>query len=302
MLSVVIPCYKSEPTIIRCIESVLANSYVNEVIVVENGIKDNTYALLEPYVEHGQVIYRFSHIANRAAARNIGARLAKSEYVAFVDCDVFLEEKWSYYLLNQIRLENTAGGQGKVYPLSRYSSKLAYWLRDARLKSLTNNTYIYLENKGRDYPSVDTAACIYKKCYLEQVNYFDESLVWHEDIDLSNRISRLNKHFSSCKEAVAYDCFFGGVFKLLMRNVQICFYKNALFRKDSIRNNYDRHRIWKAFLFTFPSRDLNANLLQRLLYFVDGVICHLANLAGMLISTIFPRFLYSQKVYHRKVE
>lgn len=294
MISVVVPCYRSEGTIKQCIDSILANDYIAEIIIVENGMQDSTRSLVELYPEEANVRYCFNQTANRALARNVGIEVAKSEYIAFVDSDVILDNQWSKNLLSTIESQCADGGQGRVYPYEQSCDTLACWLRHARLRVITNHTYIYLEHTGCDYPAIDTAACIYKRQHLLKVNGLDSSLKWHEDIDLSNRIYKLPATFVSCRTAVAYDQFVGGLFQLLLRNAKICFFKHSLLRK----RNKHKLSIWNKCLagirFLFPPKEIESSWLQRAVYFFDGMICHVANISGFFVSIFVPRLLYQR--------
>ena len=91
LVSVVIPCYKAEKYIARAIDSVLAQPYVDvEVIVVEDGVFDNTKSIVSRYSDKVKFL---SFEQNRGApvARNAGLKEVSSEYVMFLDADDFLE-------------------------------------------------------------------------------------------------------------------------------------------------------------------------------------------------------------------
>ena len=84
--SVVIPVYNGANTIARAIESVIAQSYpAREIIVVDDGSTDATVKKL---VKFGDIVtYVRQENAGVAAARNNGAGLARSEWLAFLDAD-----------------------------------------------------------------------------------------------------------------------------------------------------------------------------------------------------------------------
>jgi hypothetical protein len=88
MISIIIPAYNVDSCLERCLESVLHQSYTcREVIVIEDGSTDTT----------ADIISKYSHKINWAsqknqgpsAARNLGLKLARGDFVAFLDADDF---------------------------------------------------------------------------------------------------------------------------------------------------------------------------------------------------------------------
>ncbi len=92
-VAVVIPAYNAEPFVGRAIDSVLAQSCpADEIIVVDDGSRDNTAAVVKRY--GGKVHYIQQENAGVSAARNCGIRAAHSQWVAFLDADdVWLPDK-----------------------------------------------------------------------------------------------------------------------------------------------------------------------------------------------------------------
>lgn len=86
LVSVVIPTYNAAEFLGETLDSVLAQTYPNlEVIVVDDGSTDATPELLRTYGERITVLRQAN--AGQAAARNRGARLARGEFLAFLDSD-----------------------------------------------------------------------------------------------------------------------------------------------------------------------------------------------------------------------
>lgn len=90
-VSVIIPAYNSQDSIIPCIESVLKQTHRNmEIIVVDDGSVDATKELVENYrIQKGIVELRLISKKNGgpSSARNVGIRKARGEYIAFLDSD-----------------------------------------------------------------------------------------------------------------------------------------------------------------------------------------------------------------------
>lgn len=85
-VSVVIPVYNGAQTIRRAIDSALGQSWKErEVIVVDDGSTDGTFALLEGYGNRIRAIHQSN--CGVALARNAAIEQAKGDYVAFLDAD-----------------------------------------------------------------------------------------------------------------------------------------------------------------------------------------------------------------------
>jgi glycosyltransferase involved in cell wall biosynthesis len=87
-VSVIIPTYNCAEWIERAVRSVASHSAANtEIIIVDDGSRDNTSALLAPWAASGTVKYIFQENHGLPASRNTGARAARGEYLAFLDAD-----------------------------------------------------------------------------------------------------------------------------------------------------------------------------------------------------------------------
>ena len=94
-ISVIVPVYKVEPYIHRCIDSILAQTFTDfELILVDDGSPDNCPAICDEYAEIDNRIHVI-HQENGglSAARNSGMAAADGEYITFVDSDDYIAEK-----------------------------------------------------------------------------------------------------------------------------------------------------------------------------------------------------------------
>lgn len=200
MISVIIPAFNSEQFIVQAIESVFFQTYQNfELIVVDDGSRDNTRNILENYKDTKNISLISQKNQGAAAARNAGIKSSRGDYISFLDSDdVWLPRKlevqkkcieskpkigvvysdWSTFDENGIIEEN--------FPLSR---KLPRPSGD-----------IFNELIGSCLLS--TITVMIKKEVFNDVGYFDEHLVRGEDYDLWLRIAA--KHlFVYCPGTVA---------------------------------------------------------------------------------------------------
>lgn len=93
LVSIIIPAYQEELRIERCLKSILASTYPNlELIIVNDGSTDNTEKVVEDFRKKNPSQAALLKLVTvprggAARARNYGLRLAKGEYIGFVDAD-----------------------------------------------------------------------------------------------------------------------------------------------------------------------------------------------------------------------
>lgn len=91
LISVIIPVYNGEKTIIRCINSVLKQRDVNiEILVVDNLSDDKSVPLVNLLNDDRIKILKCDK-KGVSFARNIGIQHATGEYICFLDCDDYYE-------------------------------------------------------------------------------------------------------------------------------------------------------------------------------------------------------------------
>ena len=87
-VSVIIPVYQGDRFLAEAVESVLNQTYTNyEIIVINDGSTDNSNDVLQPYLDKIRYVYQENQ--GVAAARNRGIKIARGEFLAFLDQDDF---------------------------------------------------------------------------------------------------------------------------------------------------------------------------------------------------------------------
>lgn len=92
LLSVIVPVYKVEPYLRRCIDSICKQTYKNlQIILVDDGSPDRCGDICDEYtVRDSRIIAVHQENEGLSGARNNGLLFAKGEYIAFVDSDDWL--------------------------------------------------------------------------------------------------------------------------------------------------------------------------------------------------------------------
>ena len=190
LISIIIPTYQRPDNLLRAISSAQKQTYPNiEIIVVDdNGIDSKwhyeTEKILSSLIEHNVIKYVVHEInKNGSAARNTGFRVAKGDYINFLDDDdEFLPEKLKAQYEELQKHDNTYGGcycNSRIFGINR--------------KFETN--YVASGNIIEDIlcGNVDfnTSSVLFRRSALETINGFDESFWRHQDWELYVRFFRL---------------------------------------------------------------------------------------------------------------
>ncbi|RZL68823.1 MAG: glycosyltransferase family 2 protein [Pedobacter sp.] len=167
-ISVIIPVYNSEETILTCLESVLAQTYsVMEIIIINDGSTDNTLSVLQNFIDScgfKNIVLLNKVNSGPSASRNLGVRTAKGDWVAFLDSDDFWHHKKMEIQVQNI-LATGVGFCGTAYH-KRISDPNESWLIDFR--TLCKRNYF------------STPTVLVKRKIIENIS-FDETQKHSED-------------------------------------------------------------------------------------------------------------------------
>lgn len=149
-VSVIIPCFNSESTVLRAIESVASQTYLpSEVIVIDDASCDGTVKVVNDFIRSydGQmaiILKMCPENSGPSIARNIGWDMARHSYVAFLDSDdewrsdkVEIQYKWM--VSNQ---QCAFSGHKCIYPdASRTDNEDMCFKRVDPLRILVSNPF-----------------------------------------------------------------------------------------------------------------------------------------------------------------
>lgn len=105
LISVIVPIYKVEDYLCRCVDSIIAQEYTNlEIILVDDGSPDNCPKICDDYAQKDNRV-KVVHKENGGLsdARNAGMKVAAGEYVSFIDSDDFIDSRFIIELYNGIK-------------------------------------------------------------------------------------------------------------------------------------------------------------------------------------------------------
>jgi len=180
MISVILPTYNRAHLLRRSILSVLGQTHEDlELVVVDDGSSDSTRKVVDEFIKKDDRVRYIRHQSNKnlPSARNTGIRAAKGNLIAFLDDD----DEW---LKNKLTLQKEAlQGLSKKWGgiCCRYKV-----INDNRSKIPKNSgksgdlTLPILTQKARI--SFGSTALI-RRNVINTVGYFDESFMYHQDLD-----------------------------------------------------------------------------------------------------------------------
>lgn len=193
LVSFIIPAYNAADTIVRCLDSIYGLSLGREefeVIVIDDASSDNTVEVVEQYCQkvYGvqcKVYDNFTLLKQpenrrQGAARNRGVKVAKGEYICFVDSDDAVAEGivkaiWMAKERNAEMMAFHHAFVNKKGVITKEADKLSFEEGDVF-------SGIVMQNK-HPYWCSGPVAYIYNRKFMEQVNYPFCEGVLYEDSD-----------------------------------------------------------------------------------------------------------------------
>lgn len=210
-LSIIVPIYNVGPYIERCVESILSNLKYNidisvEIILVNDGSKDNSRSLIEKYQTENCVRIHDKKNGGLSSARNSGLDIATGDYILFIDGDDYIDDKLIMSCLPYMK---------KNIDIIMFDYFRDYG-NSKKKADIFNNDVIYFQpdeiNKLVDR-LVGPAACelksphrmedinpawnkIYKSSILKTIRFVDTSVIGTEDLWFN--INAFNEAGSIC--------------------------------------------------------------------------------------------------------
>ena len=104
LVSIIVPIYKVEPYLRRCLDSIVNQTYTNlEIILVDDGSPDNCPQICDEYAaKDNRIVVIHKENGGLSDARNAGLDICRGEYVSFVDSDDWVADIYIEIMLKAI--------------------------------------------------------------------------------------------------------------------------------------------------------------------------------------------------------
>lgn len=204
-VSVIIPTYNRAQFVTLAINSVLSQYFTDyEILVIDDGSNDDTEKALDKY--RGKIQYIRENHRGVSAARNAGIRVAKGDWVAFLDSD---DEWLPEYLSFQME-------QIQRYPdIYVHITNMTFIKRDGTKEKPFSIENVFHDIKSNSFLLLERPLCtmikhglwfiqcaVIRRSVLMSSGMFNEDYKYGEDFDLICRLALNNRFRISNKELV----------------------------------------------------------------------------------------------------
>lgn len=200
-ISVIVPVYNTEKYLKKCLESIINQNFQDiEIIIINDCSTDNSLNIIKEYMKQdGRIILVNKKINEGVSiARNLGMKLAKGEYIFYIDSDDWIEQNYFKDMYNKALQENADMVISDFY------------------KDFDNGKVIYIKDQGeyieekidvlkkiflfKSFPSVCNKL-IRKNLYLKNEILYPKEISMGEDLYTSSRLIYFSRKIIKCNKA-----------------------------------------------------------------------------------------------------
>lgn len=261
LISIIVPIYKVEQYLDRCIESIVNQTYKNlEIILVDDGSPDNCPQICNEWKEKdNRIVVIHKENGGLSDARNAGLDIAQGEYIAFVDSDDYMSIYMIEKLYNSL-IETQAEICECNYKLFFDDDFIGDNLLEGKIEKYSKKEAIKLLFSETKFKHVVWNK-LYKKEVLTNLNFEEGKL--HEDLFYTYQTFENSENITKINEELYFyrqrnDSIMGTQFSLNNLNALEA-RKNQL---DFVRDRYPELTIL-----------LENRLLGSCLYFMQLSLC-----------------------------
>ncbi len=194
-ISIIVPIYNVEQYIRKCIESLMGQTYKNiEIILVDDGSKDNSYEICKEYAEKdGRIKLIHKENGGLSDARNVGIENATGEYITLLDSDDWFSYNFCEIMLKEIKEQSADIVMCEMEPV--YTDDYSFNIPN----DYTKQNYSNLEalEKFEDTLHVVAQAKLYKREMFNELRYkvgkiHEDEFMFHRMLFQAKKICCLN--------------------------------------------------------------------------------------------------------------
>lgn len=209
LITIIVPVYKVEKWLDRCVESIVNQTYKNiEIILIDDGSPDRCPQICDEWGKQDNRI-KVVHKKNGGLSdsRNTGIRMAQGEYILFVDSDDYIDINAVKKLESYAEDEDMIVGEATIYKYGEIIHRVHTNLEENHVYSGTDIAVLAIQ-KGEWF----AASCynMYRRQFLLDNRLFFMVGILHEDNEIQPRLFLNAKkvkylHFEFYKYVVRED-------------------------------------------------------------------------------------------------
>jgi glycosyltransferase involved in cell wall biosynthesis len=193
MISVIVPLYNKEYSILRAIDSILSQEILpKKIVIVDDGSTDNSFRIVNDEYRNNSIVEIYSKKNEGvSSARNYGLKFIQTEYVSFLDAD----DEWCPGFISEISKVITNTGANvistshEVYCNGKFHKKI---MASFHGKITKVDDYFYHASK---ISLMNSSKVVVQKQLLTDIDGFPEGVTVGEDLYVWARLMEKNSLF-----------------------------------------------------------------------------------------------------------
>lgn len=193
LISIIVPLYNKQAQVKKTLNSILTQTYGDfEIVIVDDGSTDNSVEVVESVYDKRIRLFRKDN-GGPASARNLGVKMARGEWILFLDADDTLVESVLGLVVENIKKNKHAD----VFTYNQYAEiEGNRYLRNS--KHVDGKVFFpFLSYYINDIYPGPGRTVVKRKIMLEEP--FREDIRRHEDTENTFRLMR-KYHFYACSQ------------------------------------------------------------------------------------------------------
>ena len=186
-VSIIVPIFNTSQYLVKCIKSIMNQSYKNlEIILINDGSTDNSLELCQRLALEDDRIKVFSQ-ENKglSTTRNLGIGYATGDYICFIDSDDYLENDMIEVLLKNAISANADVSSIRAFVHTR-DGEIRKYSNDPRSINIYDNIDKIVNAYANGNISIAMWDKMFKKTFIEKVRFSPD--VYQEDADFMLRL------------------------------------------------------------------------------------------------------------------
>ncbi len=194
-ISIIVPVFKAETFINRCVDSILAQSFSNfELILIDDGSPDRCPEICDEYSKKDKRI-RVIHKTNAgvSAARNTGIKVAKGKWLMFCDSDDYVSSNWCEKMYNSAIMFPNSWIVSNIFSVDK-----------------NNNCHVLIEknieSKDLDYKKVfdeRISGAMWNKIF-SRIKIINNKIQFDENMSVGEDVLFNVEYFEKCCNSITY--------------------------------------------------------------------------------------------------